>query len=323
MNQEERICQRLVDDTALEEGLSSLESSSEWSPCVVSKLESFIRTETDLSLFRINPIRYAQSHSLHESESIDLFLQATRAGLFEMEWNIVCGSCSNAFKSFRNLEKIDPHFQCNLCDMENSVSLDDLIHVMFTISPKITDIPLHHPDQLTLEQLIFDFEHSQDSKAQYDGLTVSELLRQLAQVLQYLEPGEEISLDIDLTKGSLVVRDTALPASVVFFVGFDESPEERRFHLTLDETGFSHPNLGLTELTLETPVGTHVFPEGAPSWPGKGESLLHEHLGQESPVLGDQLSTFLFRGIAENRISTVPLRKASSEHRDLSPSVPG
>ncbi len=41
---------------------------------------------------------------------------------------------------------------------ETVLGLDDLIQVMFTISPRITDILLHHPDQLTLEQLVFDFE---------------------------------------------------------------------------------------------------------------------------------------------------------------------
>ena len=206
---------------------------------MVSKLENLIRTGNDLALFRVNPIRHARSQSTDESESIDLFLQATKAGLFEMEWNIVCASCGNIFKSFRNLEKVDPHFHCNLCDMDNSANLDDFIQVMFTISPRIRDIILHHPDQLTLEQLLFEFRYSQDSKAHYGGLTVPEIVRQWTQALLYLDPGEETSLDIDLTGGGLVIRDMRTSTSVAFIVLLDEPTKEHSVQLLLDEHGFS------------------------------------------------------------------------------------
>lgn len=256
----DEIIQDVLDEEGLEAALGDLEASSQWSPRLISRLEKLIRTGNDLTLFRLNPIRYAHSEDIHESESIDLFLHATRAGLFEMEWNVVCISCGNVFRSFRNLEKVDPHFHCNLCDMENEASLDELIQVTFTVSPRIRDIILHHPGQLTIEQLLFEFQYSQEAMEQYDGLTLPELLRSWTRALQYIEPGEEAQLTVDPQGGALVVRDLQMSASLGFIGALDQPPTEHLSKITLGEHGFSHPNLEVTEFRLETPVGSVVFP---------------------------------------------------------------
>ncbi len=260
----------IVEEAGLEKGLTDLEASSQWSPRVISKLEGLIRTGNDLALFRVNPIRYAAAQSMDTSESIDLFLQATKAGLFEMEWAIVCASCANVFKSFRNLEKLDPHFRCDLCSMENSANLDEFIHVMFTISPRIRDIILHHPDQLTLDKLLFEFRYSQDAKGQYDGQTLPELMRDFTLVLRYIEPGEEISLEVEILKGAggLVVRDLVGFGSIAFFQGLDEPASEQHAGLLLDEKGLSGPGLEFTPVRLELQNGVFVFPMVHPVAPG-------------------------------------------------------
>jgi hypothetical protein len=48
-----------INERALDERLEELERAKTWSPRVVSRLESFIRTEDDFHLFRINPLSFA------------------------------------------------------------------------------------------------------------------------------------------------------------------------------------------------------------------------------------------------------------------------
>ncbi|MGA8040359.1 MAG: DUF5939 domain-containing protein, partial [Acidimicrobiia bacterium] len=90
-----------IDESVLEDRLAALESARSWSPRVVSKLEALIRTGDDYDLFRINPIRYGTEQSIEELEAIDLFLHATNVGLFDLDWLIVCGACSNVYDRFR------------------------------------------------------------------------------------------------------------------------------------------------------------------------------------------------------------------------------
>ena len=68
-----------VDEKLLEERLTALESARTWSPRLVSKLESHIRSASDVELLRINPLKFAADKSLKEEEAIDLCRQR-RAG---------------------------------------------------------------------------------------------------------------------------------------------------------------------------------------------------------------------------------------------------
>src|SRR5271165_3160014 len=62
----------MIDEAVLEERLTKLEAAKNWSPRVVSRLETLIRSGPDEALFRINPIRFAAERGIAENEAIDL-----------------------------------------------------------------------------------------------------------------------------------------------------------------------------------------------------------------------------------------------------------
>ena len=72
-----------IDEKLLEEILTDLEKTRSWTPRTIAKLESLIHSEDEFALFRINPIRFADERNVSEAEAIDLFLHATRLGLFQ------------------------------------------------------------------------------------------------------------------------------------------------------------------------------------------------------------------------------------------------
>ncbi|WP_249165574.1 DUF5939 domain-containing protein [Bradyrhizobium sp. AUGA SZCCT0431] len=82
---------RTLHEEALEQRLTALEGVRPWSPRVVSRLESLIRSNEDSALFRVNPLKFAHERSIAESEAIDLFLHAAAVGLFTMDWMVVWG----------------------------------------------------------------------------------------------------------------------------------------------------------------------------------------------------------------------------------------
>ncbi len=125
--------------------LAALESARTWSPRVVSKLESHIRSADDAGLFRINPMTFAAEKGIAEDEAIDLFLHASALGLFEMNWILLCPICSCVIESFRALKNLDSHCRCTKCHLDLVAALDDMIAVTFTVSPAIRRIAYHDP----------------------------------------------------------------------------------------------------------------------------------------------------------------------------------
>ena len=55
-----------------DERLAELEKARAWSPRLISKIESHIRSGDDEALFRINPYTFAKQRGLNEAEVIDL-----------------------------------------------------------------------------------------------------------------------------------------------------------------------------------------------------------------------------------------------------------
>ena len=88
-----------INDTYLEEALAKIERVRNWSPRVISKLENSIRTANDEDLFRVSPLQWAAQKSVDEYEAVDLFLHGAKAGLFYMEWNVICPCCAQITRS--------------------------------------------------------------------------------------------------------------------------------------------------------------------------------------------------------------------------------
>src|SRR5271154_7211913 len=139
----------MIDEKKLEERLVALEAGKSWSPRVVSRLETLLRSGADETLYRINPLRFAADKSIAEAEAVDLFLHACVAGLFEMDWLLICPTGSDVVESFRSLRTLHTHFHCPLCQTNYEAALDDFIAVTFTVSPAVRGIRFHTPDLLS------------------------------------------------------------------------------------------------------------------------------------------------------------------------------
>ncbi len=252
-----------VHEAMLEERLTALEAAETWSPRVVSKLEALIRTAEGSALFRINPLRYAEDTGMEEQEAIDLFLNAANCGLFDIEWMIVCGSCANVFSSFRKLEALDPHFTCSVCSMENEADLDEFIQVTFTISPQVRGIAFHDPTNLTVDDLYFRYHFSDDVKPLPNGATVPETMRTWVRLIEYLEPGETTTVQVDMSTGVLGIIDVLNSASAMFMVS-PGSARETQLSLELAGGKVEMEGGALAPLQMKLPEGTSYYhDEGA------------------------------------------------------------
>jgi len=191
----------LVHEKILDERLAALEAARAWSPRVVSKLESHIRAADDVSLFRINPIRFAVEKNIAEAETIDLFLHGAFLGLFEMDWLLLCSACSCVVESFGSLKGVRNQFHCAMCRTDLEATLDDFIAVTFTVSPQIRPIAFHRPETLTAQDFAFSYKLT-DEGLLPDGTPFVQILRSWTSAVSYLPPGTT-RLEVEAKEGLL------------------------------------------------------------------------------------------------------------------------
>jgi class 3 adenylate cyclase len=227
----------LVDERILDERLAGLEAARPWSPRVVSRLEALIRTDDDAALFRVNPFTFASQWGLDESEAVDLFLHATAAGLFEMDWLLICPRCACAVESFARLRAVLRAFRCPECHNEYEAAMDDFIAIYFNVSPQIRAIRYHRPETLDPFDYIFGFKGVREGRLP-DGQPYLDAVRSALRGAAYLEPGETARFAFDAATGMLAGVSSDVEAGFVLQVGTEPVAEPQRVRLTYLGTGY-------------------------------------------------------------------------------------
>src|SRR5215470_14631856 len=116
---------------------------------VVSAIEQLVREGPDHGLCRINALAFAAKHGLDEERVIAAFLHASRLGLFELSWNVLCPGCGGVLDAATTLKSVNrEEYDCVLCAVGYQPTLDEMVEVTFTVSPRVRRIAAHDPDLL-------------------------------------------------------------------------------------------------------------------------------------------------------------------------------
>jgi len=222
-----------IDEKLLEERLSALESARTWSPRLVSKLESHIRSVGDAELLRMNPLRFAADKGLAAPETIDLFLHAASLGLFEMNWILLCPVCSCVIDSFRALKNLNSHCRCTNCRIDLVAALDDMIAVTFTVNPAVRRIAYHDPETLSVEDYTFRYRMAEEGQIP-DGTSFTKIKQMLTRALTYIEPGKATTLEVTAEAGALRGGSFDGDAGFVFIVDPSLPTAEQRIAIRCD-----------------------------------------------------------------------------------------
>jgi class 3 adenylate cyclase len=193
----------IVDEGLLDERLAELEKARSWSPRLVSKLESHIRSADDEGLFRVNPFTFARERKLEEGEVIDLFLHATALGLFDMDWQSLCQKCACVIESLRSLEDMHSELHCNFCQADFEATLDDYIAVTFTVGAQIREIAFHHPERLPVPDY-FRIAGTPDGLLP-DGTPLADFRARAMRTSGFLPPRETTRFAIDMAGEGVVL----------------------------------------------------------------------------------------------------------------------
>ena len=108
---------------------------------VVDMLERMVRDAPDHALNKMNALDLAAKEGVGEEQVIAAFLNAVGLGMFEMTWNVMCPSCAGVLSANKSLKTLDrAQYNCAFCAVGYETTLDNLVEVTFTVSPRVRKI---------------------------------------------------------------------------------------------------------------------------------------------------------------------------------------
>jgi class 3 adenylate cyclase len=200
---------------------------------VVDMLERMVRHAPDHALNKINALDLAASQGVGEEQLIAALLKAVGLGIFEMTWNVMCPSCAGVLSANRSLKTLDrEQYSCAFCAAGYETTLDNLVEVIFTVSPRVRKIAAHNPDQLSVTEYYRQIFWSSAIDLPAD---LDKLLREVTLETVDLPPGERAILSLHLPKGTLIVFDPVTHAAQFLEVSGDEAKERQNLSMIFNK----------------------------------------------------------------------------------------
>ena len=96
---------------------------------------------------------FASRSDLREEEAIAVLLHAARVGILDMSWNVLCPGCGGVLDAGATLKAVQQDtYECVLCAAGYRPTLDEMVEVVFTVSPRVRRIGAHDPHSLPIRE---------------------------------------------------------------------------------------------------------------------------------------------------------------------------
>lgn len=82
------------------------------------RLAALVFDRQEVDLIHLRPLRLAREWSVRPREAIELCLEATRTGLLDMRWDLLCPRCQIAKASAGNLGDLPKGAHCGTCNID-------------------------------------------------------------------------------------------------------------------------------------------------------------------------------------------------------------
>jgi class 3 adenylate cyclase len=266
-------------------------------PAVTDAIAELIGKGEDHELNRINALDFSSRRGLDEERVISAFLHASRLGLFDLTWNVLCPGCSGVLDAHDTLKSLrHEDYHCGLCACGYEPSVDEQVEVAFTVSPKIRKIAAHDPTTLPLWEYYKQVFWSSGIDLNRD--TFGSLAEEVTLDALELPAGEKAVLSLQLPQQFIIAFEPVTHSA--HFIDVQGEPTKERQQLSLvynkvhPPTGSIILRPGPLRLSLDNQAGVRTLPTVFIA----GDAL-HEMLGKRRRFLTAKrmLSNQTFRDV--------------------------
>lgn len=264
---------------------------------IADEIETLIATAPDRKLNRINALAFAAERGLDEEQVISGFLHASRLGLFEFSWNVLCPGCGGVLDAGASLKHVRSEvYTCALCAAGYEPSLDEMVEVTFTVSPHVRRIEAHHPDQLPATEYFRQIYWGSGvdlPEDDYEAMVDEFMLEALE-----LPAGEKAVISLQIAESFIIVFEPVTHAAQFIEVKDEPTKERQNLSLVFDRAHRHNATLAMHPGALRIAVENRTDVRTLPSVCIANDAL-HHVLGKRRPFLTAKrvLSNQTFRDI--------------------------
>ena len=179
----------------LSEKLVALGNDQQLVACLVDHVEN----ADEFAAARMRPYELARMWQQPRRRVLEACLCATRAGLLDLQWNLMCPLCRGG-SAMTSLTEVDPTVHCPGCNIDFSVNFEQSVELTFRPNASIRKV----------EAEIFCVGGPQ---------VMPHVVAQ-----QLLPPGDERIIDVSLEAGRYRVRTMCIPGWQQLFAGDHATP---------------------------------------------------------------------------------------------------
>ena len=229
---------------------------------VVDMLERMVRDSPDHALNRMNALDLAAKADVGEERVIAALLHAVGLGMFEMTWSVMCPSCAGVLSANKSLKTLNSaQYNCAFCAAGYETTLDNLVEVTFTVSPRVRKIAAHSPDELSPAEYYRQIFWSSAIDLPAD---LEKLLREVTLEMVDLPPGERAILSLHVPQGTLIVFDPVTHTAQFLEVRGEEASERQNLSVIFNKVQLPVDTIALRpgplRLALENRTDGRVLP---------------------------------------------------------------
>src|ERR1700738_1894830 len=235
-------------------------------PAVADAIARLIETGEDHELNRINLLDFAKRTGLDEERVISGFLHASRLGLFDLTWNVLCPGCGGVLDAHSTLDSLrHDAYHCGLCACGYEASVDEQVEVAFTVSPRIRRIAAHDPNTLPVWEYfkqVFWSSGVDLNKESFASLTDEVTLDTLE-----LPPHERAVMSLQLPGEFIIVFEPVTHAAQLIDVQGEPTKERKQLSLIYNKAptptgGTITLRPGPLRLSLDNQADVRGLPSG-------------------------------------------------------------
>jgi adenylate cyclase len=148
----------------------------------------------------MQPVPIARQWKVEPDEVLRLFLYATKVGILNLSWNLICPNCRVSKVDYTSLSQLHQQFHCDLCGINYDANFDQYVELNFLVHPSI--------------------RQAHDQVYCIGGPTITPHVK----IQKVIEMGKSAAFTIPLHEDSLRIR--VLRANGIVSINDDRSKEE-------------------------------------------------------------------------------------------------
>src|SRR5712671_616043 len=252
-------------------------------PAVADAIQLLIEQGEDHELNRINLLDFSGRTGLDEERVISGFLHASRLGLFDLTWNVLCPGCGGVLDAHSTLKSLrHDDYHCGLCACGYEASVDEQVEVAFTVSPQVRRIAAHDPNTLPIWEYFKQMFWS--SGVDFNEESFAALSNDVVLDALELPAGEKAILSLQLPKEFVIVFEPVTHSAQFIDVQGEPTKERQQLSLIYNKTptptGTMTMRPGPLRLSLDNQAGVRVLPSIFIA-----AEALHHLIGKRKPFL--------------------------------------